>query len=192
VNVGEAAKSSVTEKPLESSRTTARSDSETSVRSSAIESYKAGQERFDAGDIKGAVSAYLQSVNLDPQSAEVYLSLGHAYVKLEKYHEARNAFKASINLNSKVAEAHYGAGLASYRMRRFQDAADSFKKAIALNPKMTKAHYGISLAYAELGQTNALIEEYKILQKLDPALATKIADAFQRNGLPCWFGELCR
>jgi len=130
-----------------------------------LEFFKAGRSRFDAGDLKGAVAAYLQSIELQPDSAE--------------------AFKDSVRLEPNVAEAQYGLGLACFRIARHKDAADAFKRATVLRPDMAKAHYGLALAYQELGKDDALIAEFRILQTLDANLAKKLAQAFPESNLPC-------
>jgi Flp pilus assembly protein TadD len=150
-----------------------------------LEYFKAGRNRFEAGDLKGAVAAYLQSIELQPDSAEVHLSLGLAYLKLEKNKDAAKAFKDSVRLEPDVAEAQYGLGLAYFRIARHKDAADAFKRATILRPDMAKAHYGLALAYQELGKTDALIAEFRILQTLDANLAKKLAQAFPESNLPC-------
>ena len=63
------------------------------------------------GALKEAVDSYQRSLELEPRSAEVYLSLGHAYLKLKNNQEAGKAFKQATRLNPEMAEAHYGLGL---------------------------------------------------------------------------------
>jgi tetratricopeptide (TPR) repeat protein len=147
--------------------------------------YLTGRGQFDAGDVEGAVDSYLQSIKLEPGSAEVFLNLGHAYLKLKKDREAVKAFKESVKLNPEVAETFYGLGFANFRTRRFHDAADAFKKATALSPKMGKAHYGLALAYQETGYTHGLMAEYRVLEGLDPSLAKKLAATFPQYNFSC-------
>jgi tetratricopeptide (TPR) repeat protein len=151
----------------------------------AYDLYLTGRTRFDTGDAPGAVDFYLQSLALEPQSAQVYLSLGHAYINLKKDKEAIKAFKESTRLNPNLAETHYGLGFANFRLGRFREAADAFKKATALEPQMAKAHYGLSLAYQELGNNLGLMEEYRILEKLDKSLAKKLAQTFPQFNFSC-------
>jgi TolA-binding protein len=151
----------------------------------AMDLYETGRTRFESGDVKGAVESFLQSIKLEPKSAEVYLNLGHAYLKLEKDADAAKAFKQSIKLNPDQPETQYGLGLASFRIRRFEDAANAFRKATKLSPSMAKAHYGLSLAYQELGNSNGLLEEYRILETLDKSLARKLAQTFPQYNFSC-------
>ncbi|HEY3582318.1 MAG TPA: tetratricopeptide repeat protein [Pyrinomonadaceae bacterium] len=151
----------------------------------AMDLYATGRNRFEAGDIKGAIDAYLESIKLEPNSAEVFLNLGHAYLKADKNSEAIKAFKQSVKLNPDQAESQYGLGVACFRSGRHKEAADAFKKATTLSPSMAKAHYGLSLAYGELGETNKLMDEYRILERLDKALAKKVAQTFPEHDYSC-------
>jgi len=151
----------------------------------AMDLYQTGRARFDAGDVKGAIDAYLQSVKLEPNSAEVLLNLGHAYLKLDKNSDAIKAFKQSVKLNPDQAETQYGLGVACFRSGRHKEAADAFKKATVLSPSMAKAHYGLSLAYGELGETSKLLDEYRTLERLDKSLAKKLAQTFPQYDYSC-------
>ena len=153
--------------------------------------YLTGRGQFDAGDMRGAVQSYLQSIKLEPGSAEVFMNLGHAYLKLEKDPEAIKAFQQSVKLNPDVAEAQYGLGFVNFRTHRFKAAADAFKKATTLNPQMAKAHYGLSLAYQELGNETGLMDEYRILETLDRNLAKKLTQTFPNYKFSCRRGIGC-
>ena len=158
----------------------------------ANEFYQSGLAKYEAGDLKAAVSAYLESLKLEPGSAEVLLNLGLSYLRLEKEKEAIKAFSESVKLNPTSTEGHYGLGLASFRMHRYRDAANSFKKAISINPNMSKAHYGLALAYEELDEQNQLMEEFRILEKLDKELAKKLIKTFPQIPFTCRYTQLCQ
>lgn len=147
--------------------------------------YLSGRGQFESGNVRGAVESYLQSIKLEPGSAEVFLNLGHAYLKLEKDREAIKAFKESVKLNASNAETHYGLGFAHFRSHKFKDAEIAFKKATELSPKMAKAHYGLALAYQETGYTHGLLAEYRILERLDTSLAKKLAQTFPQYNFSC-------
>ena len=116
--------------------------------------------------------------NANLKLAEGLFLAGREFLKLQKDREAVKAFKESIRLNPNVAEAYYGLGYCNFRLARFRDAADAFKKATMLDPEMPKAHYGLCLAYQELDMTQQLIDEYRILEKLDINMAKKLAQTF--------------
>lgn len=159
--------------------------SPTASHKAAFDFYKTGREQFDRGNLAGAIQAYQQAIQVEPRIAEVHLSLGHAYLRLNKTREAVKAFKESIRLNPAMEEAHYGLGLEYFRMGNMKDAAQAFKKAVGVRPDMAKAHYGLALAYQEMEKHDLLLEEYRILQTLDPSLAKKLSDTFPEFNLPC-------
>jgi tetratricopeptide (TPR) repeat protein len=160
-------------------------ESSTASHKAAFDFYKTGREQFDLGNLAGAIQAYQQSIKMEPGFAEVHLSLGHAYLRLNKTREAVKAFKESISLNPEMEEAHYGLGLEYFRMGNMKDATQAFKKAVRVRPDMAKAHYGLALAYQEMEKLDLLLEEYRILQTLDPGLAKKLSDTFPEFNLPC-------
>ena len=118
-------------------------------------------------------------------SADAQLASGYEFLKQQKDREAIKAFKESIKLNPNNAETYYGLGFSNFRLGKFRDAADAFKKATVLSPTMAKAHYGLSLAYQELGMEAQLMEQYRILEKLDRTLAKKLEQTFPQSNIPC-------
>ena len=158
----------------------------------AFELYKNGRELFDSGDVMGAIASYLQSIALEPHSAEVQLSLGHALLKLKRDKDASKAFKESLRLNPNSSEAQYGLGFVAFRRGRHRDAADAFKRAIQISPDMAKAHYGLALAYQQLEDAKGVIEEYRLLQTLDRELAKQLARSFPAFDFPCKGGSYCK
>lgn len=158
----------------------------------AFEHYKTGRERFDSGAINEAIDAYQKSIKLEPNSAEVHLSLGQAYLKLKQDQQALKSFKRATDLNPDMAEAFYGLGLVHFNLRHHRDAAKAFKQATVANPNLAKAHYGLALAYQELGDEKAVIAEFRILETLDRGLAKKLADTFPEFNLPCRVPPYCK
>jgi len=121
----------------------------------------------------------------DLQIANNLFLAGRDFLNLHKDREAVKAFKESIKLNPNDAEAQYGLGFSNFRMGRFRDAADAFKKATVLQPRLAKAHYGLSLSYQEMGMQQQLLEEYRILERLDSGLAKKLAQTFPQFNFSC-------
>ena len=157
----------------------------------ALESYRTASTLLAEGNVKAAIDAYLKSIELDPHSAEVFVSLGAAYVKLDKTADAAKAFKQAVKLNPGLSEGQYGLGLAYFQLHRYREAVSAFKKATSLDPKMAKAHFGLGMAYQELMENNLVTAEYRILELLDKDLAKKLAKTFRDNNSGCWTKEFC-
>ncbi len=62
-------------------------------------------------------------------------------------------------------------GLALGKVKKYKDEIEAYKKAIKIRPDYTEAHYNLVLSYLILGDKDSAIEEYKILQNLDPQKA---------------------
>jgi Flp pilus assembly protein TadD len=165
---------------------------DTSAQKLALNYHKTGRQLFEAGDSKAAVEAYLRSIELEPKSADVQLSLGQAYLKLQKDKEAVKALEESVRLNPKSPEAQYGLGLAYFRKGRNKEAGDAFTKAIILLPNMAKAHYGLGKVYQELGEQDAVLGEYNLLKTLDSRLAKQLVETFSGFSFPCHAAPFCK
>lgn len=158
----------------------------------AFDIYQSGLQKFDAGDVKGAINAYLESVRLEPASAVYQMNLGHAYVTLKKDKEAMKAFREAVRLNPELAEAFYGLGFASFRSSKYREAVDAFKRAAALSPDMAKVHFGLAMAYVELDKMDEMIQEYRILQRLDSKLAAKLTKSLPDVDFSCMGTRYCK
>jgi TolA-binding protein len=158
----------------------------------AFEIYQSGLQKFEAGDVKGAIDAYLESARLEPASAEYQMNLGHAYVTLKKDKEAMKAFTEAVRLNPKLAEAFYGLGFASFRSSKYREAVDAFKRAAALSPDLAKVHFGLAMAYVELHKMDEMIQEYRILQRLDSKLAAKLTKSLPDVDFSCMGTRYCK
>ncbi|HJX91640.1 MAG TPA: tetratricopeptide repeat protein [Pyrinomonadaceae bacterium] len=191
--VSEAPKASSTSSRVEAVEGAAikTSPAEDSPQKVAYNLYEKGRVSLDGGDFEAAVGAFLMSVKLEP-SAEAYLNLGFAYLRLDKNNDASKAFRQSTKLNPDVAEAHYALGLTSYRLKRFADARDAFKRATVLEPRMAKAHYGLGVTYIELGQPDASVNELRILERLDKNLAKQLSGSSPRLKDPCRNSMICQ
>jgi len=161
------------------------------AKKAALEYYRTASTLSAGGDVKAAIEFYLESIELDPQSAEVFVSLGAAYIKLDKDTDAAKAFNQAVKLNPGLSEAQYGLGLAYFHLRRYREAVVAFKKATSLDPKMAKAHFALGMAYQELMENNFMLEEYRILELQDKNLANRLAKSFRDNNSGCWIQEFC-
>jgi len=78
-------------------------------------------------------------------------------------------------------ETNNNLGKVYYRAKRNKEAVASFKAAIALRPNFAEAHFNLAVAYVALGDKKGVLEEYKTLKTIDPALAEKFAATFLKG-----------
>ena len=67
----------------------------------------------------------------------------------------------------KDAEYYYNLGVDCANSDKYQEAIDAFKQAIRIKPDYALAHYRLGCTYLILGDKDSVMEEYKILKRLD-------------------------
>jgi Tfp pilus assembly protein PilF len=99
-----------------------------------------------AGDIflqkdmdKEAEEAYKEVLKLNPDTTNVYNSLGILYRKQHNYDEAVKQYYMAIKVNPDDENIFYNLGRALLEAKRIEEAKDAFSKAIEINPDFTEA-----------------------------------------------------
>jgi tetratricopeptide (TPR) repeat protein len=59
-------------------------------------------------------------------------------------------------------------------MGRWNEAIESHKQATRLKANYAGAYFNLGYAYLQIGDRNAALEQYKVLQTLNPELAKKL------------------
>ncbi len=131
-----------------------------------------GRMYYDLGRYREAVEVFRREVKQQP-SASAYVFLGNAYVYLRQFAEGVDAYKQAISLNPSEV-AYYQLGVAYDYLREYGEAVEAYQRAIELKPSDEKAHYGLALAYLATHDKRAALEQYKILQTLDPNCAARL------------------
>jgi tetratricopeptide (TPR) repeat protein len=132
------------------------------------------------GQLEEAKKAFQNVIHLNPQSKTAYYNIGVASTKLGQYEEAVAAYKKAIEIQPAFVEALFNLGLVYGELGNVQDEMDAYKKAIRVNPDFTPAHYAIGHAYLKQGDKASALDQFKILKKLDSAIADKLFDEIYR------------
>jgi tetratricopeptide (TPR) repeat protein len=153
------------------------------------------QERRDARnqEIQKAVNEAIQRSGGEVAEAPSEINrarylLGKSYFASGKKNEAREAYAKAIELNPDDAESHYELGVVYYNLDRNPEAIESFKKALASFKKASEsspsqvanAHYRLGICYFESGLKKEALDEGKLLEPLDKALADRLAKYINR------------
>ncbi len=87
--------------------------------------------------------------------------------------EAIGSYTQAIRINPDDAKVHYNLGIAYVNSGMDKKAIESYKQAIRINPDDAKAHFklGLDAAFDDKGP---VLEQYKILKRLDSELANKL------------------
>jgi Tfp pilus assembly protein PilF len=74
-----------------------------------------------------------------------------------------------------------GLGSVYLKLRRYREAKDSFHKALTVEPASVVAHMNLGVTCVELKERDCALEQYGILQRLDPVLAQDLSRRLFRN-----------
>ena len=119
-----------------------------------------------------AINAYKRALELDPDCAAVYHSLGFAYYKEGEFDLARDALQKAIELNPLNANYHYVFGQLLEDWTELEGAWDraigEFTRTIELNPSHIEAWYNRGLLYEKLGDLEKACDDFKQVVSREP------------------------
>ncbi|KAJ1442079.1 hypothetical protein B484DRAFT_356629 [Ochromonadaceae sp. CCMP2298] len=134
-----------------------------------------GNEAFQAGDVKGAISYFSQAIDLDPDNHVFYSNRSAAYMKDDSKSKALKDAEKCVELAPDWAKGYGRLGAAQQGLKRFDAGEDSFKKGIELDPNgkalwaslksCQEAHEADKKAKCEMGKIERASEEAMIKRR---------------------------
>ena len=85
-----------------------------------------GEEHSIKGEFRQAIESFEKAIELDPEIAEYYSSLGKAQYDLMLYEEAVESHKKAVELGPEVAEYYSNLGLIQYVLGLSKEAIESY------------------------------------------------------------------
>jgi protein O-mannosyl-transferase len=77
-------------------------------------------------------------------------------------------------LQPNYPEAHNEMGYALHQLGRFGEAVRQYQIAITQKTNYASAHYNLGMSFVALKNRPGAMEQYRILQRIDSARATKL------------------
>ena len=130
----------------------------------------------DKGDLEKAIESYRKAIELKPNHV-YYLSLAEAYEKRGKFEEATKAYEESIKIKPTFTYALYNFSLIHLKQGRPQEAIELLRKTIEIEPTNGFANHALGIAYVRTGNKTGAMQQYYILQNLNPRAAADLLDA---------------
>lgn len=107
-----------------------------------------------------------------PDDLHLRMELGYALYELKRCAEAERELMALLRRVPENALARFHLGNTYLCLKKYDQAVREFTEAIRIEPDNPTPHYALGALYATVKKDKtAALDEYKILQRLDPAAA---------------------
>lgn len=122
-----------------------------------------GADKFDTGDIEGAIADFTEAIRLEPNYSLAYYNRGRAYSELDQKQEAIDDYTKALEVNQRwgnlgPAAAFVNRGNARDDLGDDEGALRDYADALRINP-----NYG--LAYENRGITYARRREFRLARQ---------------------------
>lgn len=132
----------------------------------APELMQAGASEIQNRHFTKALQIFEQVEQINPQEANLWLSMGAAQLELGKYADAEAAFRKQIAANPKDESANTLLGLTLYDQQKYGEAEAAFKKQLEVKPLDANAYLYLGMVYTDEKQfekAHAQLEKAAVL-----------------------------
>ncbi|HSE21312.1 MAG TPA: tetratricopeptide repeat protein [Pyrinomonadaceae bacterium] len=120
-----------------------------------------------------AVECYKEAVKKDANHV-YYMSLGDVYQNQGKLDEAIAAYQKSLEKKPTFTFSLYKLAYAYMKKGEPQNAIEPLRKMLAVEPNNTFGNHALGIAYAQTGNNDGAMQQYYILQSINPRLAADL------------------
>ena len=119
-----------------------------------------------AGDLDGAIRAYREYLNVEPDSVQARSNLGAALARLGRYDEAIAEYNRALGKSPDNPALLLNLGLAYYKTGRHAEAAARFERAVSLSPQFKEqVTLLLAVCYNNLGRYKESVSLLGSLEK---------------------------
>ena len=141
--------------------------------------YYRGNEKYLIRSYQDAITAYNETIRLQPDFANAYINRGLAKEKLGQHDSAIMDYSSAIEIDRTLAGAYNNRGSAKRKLGQYFLALEDLNTAIQLNPRYVKAYVNRGYAKNSLGHPNMALEDFNTALALDP----DSAEAYNNRGV---------
>ena len=117
------------------------------------------------GDFARAVRAFERAVRLNPNNADLRVSLAQLYVEQERLDDAFREVVAALLVNPEHAPAYVLAGQIHLDTGRPEDAVSALAKALRLQPSNHEPRYALAAALMRVGRVDEAAREREAFER---------------------------
>jgi len=129
--------------------------------------YEQARKQEAKGDLRGAISTYLNAAALAPDQPLIMTGLGMAYLKAEDLKSARIHLARAVSLDPNYYQSHMGLGYIYLEEGRTDLAVTNLQQSLDLLPTGQGA-FLLAEGFAKQGKKQQAVELYQQVAKADP------------------------
>ncbi|WP_293145067.1 MULTISPECIES: serine protease [unclassified Microcoleus] len=137
-----------------------------------------GGDKFNKGDYQGAVAAYSQAIQLNPNYAEAYYNRAGARYELGDNQGSIEDISQFIRINPNYTQGYNNRGFVRLALGDNQGAIADFNEVLRINPNIAAAYYNRGSARRRLGDKQGAITDFNQALQINP----NIAEAYGNRG----------
>jgi tetratricopeptide (TPR) repeat protein len=139
-----------------------------------------GRDKYEKGDYQGAIQAFNQAIQLNPNYEDAYLSRGATRRNLGDNQGASADYDQALRIAPNFAEVYVNRGVTRSELGDKQGAIADYNQALQINPNLAYAYYNRGTARYELGDNQGAIADYNEALRINP----NFAEAYNNRGRP--------
>ena len=136
----------------------------------SVEAWKlSGEIRLRMADLEGALLAWTEASRLDPDSADLLVSIGDLLIRRnDRLDEALAVFDRSLALEPGNTRVLLSKGSIHERREQWSEAAEAYRSAILIDPNLVRARSSLGAVLFKLGSYDEASQELRKAIELSP------------------------
>lgn len=131
-----------------------------------VSSWIAKALALEGSDPRGAMFAYREAINLDPQNIAAQLGLGALLHEARQFDDALGVYDAALLETPNDAELHYNRAIVLEDLGRVDDALRAYEDSIRIDPDFADAHWNVARLYEGKGVVQQALRHFNAFRKL--------------------------
>ena len=133
-----------------------------------------GNARHEAGDLEGALQAFQQARQLQPQSSLVHTNMGRVLISMDRYDDACMMLEKAALLSPKDSEPLLELGRTLTSINHPAAALKALGDAARINPRDPRIFVAIGVALMDLSDQAKAEQAYQFALKADPGFSAAL------------------
>jgi len=129
---------------------------------------RAGHGSLHDKDFDDAARSYREALEINPNNAEAYRSLGFALSQLKGFKEAIECLRKSLEIEPKNAYAHTHLGNSLLSLGRIDEGIGHFRTAVEIDPECDEVYYNLATVLTGVGKLDEAIKHFRKTVEINP------------------------